>query len=55
MKKRMFAFGCSGTLGTWATAADFIGVNFDEYYNFTNKQKRKRYPRQSASSFPLKS
>jgi hypothetical protein len=34
MKKRMFAFGCSGTLGTWATAADFIGVNFDEYYNF---------------------
>lgn len=33
-KKRFFAFGCSYTgyaTGTWA---DFIGANFEEYYNF---------------------
>lgn len=34
-KSRFFAFGCSYT--TWPynpTWADFVGVNYDEYYNF---------------------
>jgi hypothetical protein len=34
MTTRCFAFGCSITNWPWATCADFIGVNFDEYYNF---------------------
>jgi hypothetical protein len=34
MKKRCFAFGCSYTKWLWPTWADFIGKNFDEYYNF---------------------
>jgi hypothetical protein len=33
MITRCFAFGCSITDWTWATCADFIGINFDEYYN----------------------
>jgi hypothetical protein len=33
-KKRFFAFGCSYTSHITATWADFIGVNFEEYYNF---------------------
>lgn len=33
-KKRFFAFGCSFTSHLTATWADFIGVNFEEYYNF---------------------
>ena len=31
--KRCFAFGCSYTGWNWPTVADFVGVNFDEYYN----------------------
>jgi hypothetical protein len=31
---RFFAFGCSYTLYSWATWADFVGANFDEYYNY---------------------
>lgn len=34
MKTRFFAFGCSFTLYSTPTWADFIGINFDEYYNF---------------------
>jgi hypothetical protein len=33
-KTRCFAFGCSYTRHVWASWADFIGVNFDEYYNY---------------------
>lgn len=33
MTTRCFAFGCSITEWVWPTCADFIGVNFDEYYN----------------------
>lgn len=32
--KRCFAFGCSYTSYAYATWADLIGVNFDEYYNY---------------------
>jgi hypothetical protein len=31
---RFFAFGCSYTRYAYATWADYIGVNFDEYYNY---------------------
>lgn len=34
MKKRCFAFGCSYTSYSYATWADLIGINFEEYYNF---------------------
>jgi hypothetical protein len=34
MKKRLFAFGCSYTLYCYPTWADFIGINFDEHYNY---------------------
>lgn len=34
MKKRLFAFGCSYTLYSYPTWADFIGINFEEYYNY---------------------
>ncbi len=34
MKKRFFAFGCSYTRYCYPSWADFIGVNFDEYYNY---------------------
>lgn len=33
MKKRFFAFGCSYTNFNYLTWADYVGVNFDEYYN----------------------
>ena len=33
MTTRCFAFGCSITSWIWGTCADFIGSNFDEYYN----------------------
>jgi hypothetical protein len=32
--KRFFAFGCSYTKYSFATWADFVGANFDEYYNY---------------------
>ena len=32
--KRLFTFGCSYTIWSWPTWADYIGVNFDAYYNF---------------------
>jgi len=32
--KRCFAFGCSYTSYSYATWADLIGVNFNEYYNY---------------------
>ena len=38
IKKRFFAFGCSYT--HWnlnPTWADFIGINFEEYYNLEKK------------------
>lgn len=31
---RFFAFGCSYTRYAYATWADYVGVNFDEYYNY---------------------
>jgi hypothetical protein len=34
MNKRFFAFGCSYTKWPSPTWADFIGINFDEYYNY---------------------
>ena len=34
MKKRFFAFGCSYTNYSYATWADFVGSNFDEYHNY---------------------
>jgi len=34
MKRRFFAFGCSYTLYCYPSWADFIGVNFDEHYNY---------------------
>jgi len=34
MKRRFFAFGCSYTLYCYPTWADFIGINFDEHYNY---------------------
>ena len=34
MSKRFFAFGCSYTKYSFATWADYVGVNFDEYYNY---------------------
>ena len=34
MNKRFIAFGCSFTNYDWATWADIIGVNFDDYLNF---------------------
>jgi hypothetical protein len=33
-KKRFFAFGCSFTKYAYATWADLIGPNFQEYYNY---------------------
>lgn len=33
-KSRFFAFGCSYTNWTHPTWADFVGINFKEYYNF---------------------
>lgn len=33
MNSRFFAFGCSYTKWIWPTWADFIGINFSEYYN----------------------
>lgn len=36
MNKRCFAFGCSFTKWRYPTWADFIGYNFEEYYNFAN-------------------
>jgi hypothetical protein len=32
--KRCFAFGCSYTRYDYATWADLIGINFEEYYNY---------------------
>lgn len=32
--KRCFAFGCSYTSYSYATWADLIGLNFNEYYNY---------------------
>ena len=32
--KRLFTCGCSYTIWHWPTWADYIGVNFDAYYNF---------------------
>jgi len=34
MKRRCFAFGCSYTYYNWATVSDFVGIHFDEFYNF---------------------
>lgn len=34
MSKRFFAFGCSYTKYSFATWADYVGANFDEYYNY---------------------
>ena len=34
MKKRLFAFGCSYTLYSYPTWVDFIGINFEEHYNY---------------------
>ena len=34
MKQRYFAFGCSYTHHMWATYADLIGQNFNEFHNF---------------------
>lgn len=34
MTKRLFVFGCSMTRYSWATWADLVGSNFDEYYNY---------------------
>jgi hypothetical protein len=34
MNKRFFAFGCSYTNWPHPTWADFIGINFEEYYNY---------------------
>lgn len=34
--KRFFAFGCSFTNYFYPTWADFVGYNFDEFYNFGN-------------------
>ena len=33
MNKRLFTFGCSFTRWKWPTWSDYIGINFDEYYN----------------------
>jgi len=32
--KRLFTFGCSYTIWSWPTWADYIGVNFDTYINY---------------------
>ena len=32
--RRCFAFGCSYTEYIWPTAADLVGSNYDEFYNF---------------------
>lgn len=34
MSKRFFSFGCSFTSLWWPTWNDYIGLNFDEYYNY---------------------
>lgn len=34
MTKRLLTFGCSLTKYAYATWADFLSANFDEYYNF---------------------
>ncbi len=34
MNKRFFAFGCSYTSYCYPTWADYIGVGYDQYYNF---------------------
>lgn len=37
MIKRCFSFGCSFTQWhSWATWADFIGINYQEFYNFAH-------------------
>jgi hypothetical protein len=36
MATRYFAFGCSYVNSRWATVADLIGANFDEYRNLGN-------------------
>jgi hypothetical protein len=41
--KRFFAFGCSYTGYSWPTWADFVGVNFEEYYNFGRGGACNRY------------
>ena len=32
--KRLFAFGCSFTKYNWRTYADFLGEDYNEYYNY---------------------
>jgi len=34
--KRLFTFGCSYTNWCWPTWADYIGINFQEYYNLAD-------------------
>jgi hypothetical protein len=34
MKKRLFVFGCSYSAYIWPTWADFIGIGFDEKWNY---------------------
>lgn len=34
MSKRFFSFGCSFGSWCWPTWNDYIGLNFDEYYNY---------------------
>jgi len=34
MTRRLFVFGCSYTSYAYPTWADYIGVNFDKYYNY---------------------
>ena len=41
--KRFFAFGCSYTSYFYPTWADFIGSNFDEYYNYGQAGSGNRY------------
>lgn len=43
MIKRFFAFGCSYTRYFYPTWADFIGTNFDEYYNYGQAGSGNRY------------
>ncbi len=41
--KRFFAFGCSYTGYRYPTWADFVGANFEEYYNFGRGGACNRY------------
>lgn len=34
MKQRLFVFGCSYTGYSYPTWADYVGVNFEKYYNY---------------------